>query len=113
MAYIAIRIDEGAAEMLNRYAAEKGLTKSQAIISALKGAAPNEADSLLEQLDAQSNDPYAQYRNLDEDELPECCQGIFSGLAKDRCEHWEWVNGGWRNKITNRYANDEKYYHYV
>ena len=112
MAYIAIRIDEGAAEMLNRYAAEKGLTKSQAIISALKNN-KDEADQLLELLDAKSNDPYAQYRNLDEDELPDCCQGIFSGLAKDRCEHWEWVNGGWRNKITNRYANDEKYYHYV
>lgn len=111
MAYVAIRIDEGAAEMLNRYAAEKGLTKSQAIISALKDK--DEADQLLDQLDAQSNDPYMQYRNLDEDELPECCQGIFSGLAKDRCEHWEWSNGGWRNKITNRYANDEKYYHYV
>lgn len=113
MAYVAIRIDEEAARVLNQYAAEHGMTKSQAILSALKGAANNEADVLLERLDARSNDPYAQYRDLDEDELPECCQGIFSGLAKDRCEHWEWVNGGWRNKITNRYANDEKYYHYV
>lgn len=73
----------------------------------------DEGEALLEQLDAQSNDPYTQYRNLDDGELPECCQGIYSGLAKNRCEHWEWVNGGWKNKITNKYASDGEYVNYM
>lgn len=88
------------------------------LISRLLGGASavqtDEADTLLEQLDKQYTDPYVELRqNLDDDELPECCQGIFTGLAKDRCEHWEWVNGGWKNKVTGKYANDPVYYHYL
>ena len=112
--YVKVNIKESVRSQLKEQAKGAGKTLADYIEwLAAQVNTPAEADALLDQLDAQSNDPYAQYRNLDEDELPECCQGIFSGLAKDRCEHWEWVNGGWRNKITNRYANDEKYYHYV
>lgn len=112
MAYVAIRIDEGAAEALNRYAAEKGLTKSQAIISALKGAAPNEADALLEQLDNKYEHPPIDplLVGLAPGELPECCQGIYNDPEKPvpTCPHWEqaWVNHygnkvvHYRNKLT-------------
>ena len=95
MAYVAIRIDEEAARILNQYAAEHGMTKSQAILSALKG---DEADKLLEDLDN-------KYENLALDpliadltpgELPECCQGIYDDPEHPvpTCPHWEkaWVN---------------------
>lgn len=109
MAYVAIRIDEGAAEALNKYAAEKGLTKSQAILSALKG---NEADQLLDQLDNKYEHPSIDplLANLAPGELPECCQGIYDDPEKPvpTCPHWEqaWVNHygnkvvHYRNKLT-------------
>lgn len=109
--YVKVNIKESVRSRLKEQA--KGAGKTLADYIEWLANQTNGGAALLDQLDAQSNDPYMQYRNLDEGELPECCQGIFSGLAKDRCEHWEWSNGGWRNKITNRYANDEKYYHYV
>lgn len=114
MAYVAIRIDEGAAEMLNRYAAEKGLTKSQAIISALKNN-KDEADQLLEQLDKKSEefvvDPLI--RDLGPDELPECCQSIYAD-PKSHCEHWEDRRPvGYWNKLTHKWANDPDYIQYV
>lgn len=114
MAYVAIRIDEGAAEMLNRYAAEKGLTKSQAIISALKNN-KDEADQLLEELDKKSEefvvDPLI--KDLGPDELPECCQSIYDD-PKSHCEHWEDRRPvGYWNKLTHKWANDPDYIQYV
>lgn len=114
MAYVAIRIDEGAAEMLNRYAAEKGLTKSQAIISALKNN-KDEADALLEELDKKSEefvvDPLI--KDLGPDELPECCRSIYDD-PKSHCEHWEDRRPvGYWNKLTHKWANDPDYIQYV
>ena len=105
MAYVAIRIDEGAAEMLNRYAAEKGLTKSQAIISALKNN-KDEADQLLEELDNKYENPSVDplLEGLAPGELPECCQGIYDDPERPvpTCEHWEkaWVNH-YGNKVVH------------
>ena len=105
MAYVAIRIDEGAAEMLNRYAAEKGLTKSQAIISALKNN-KDEADQLLEELDNKYENPTVDplLADLAPGELPECCQGIYDDPERPvpTCEHWEkaWVNH-YGNKVVH------------
>lgn len=115
MAYVAIRIDEGAAEMLNRYAAEKGLTKSQAIISAIKNN-KDEGDALLEQLDKQSEEAYVDplIRDLEPDELPECCQSIYGGSIKERCEHWvDKRPAGFYNTLTHKWASDPDYYKYV
>lgn len=113
--YVKVNIKESTRTKLKDQARAKGMTLADYIewLGANVSAAPDEADSLLEQLDARSNDPYAQYRNLDDGELPECCQGIYSGIAKNRCEHWEWVNGGWKNKITNKYASDGDYVNYM
>lgn len=112
--YVKVNIKESVRSQLKEQAKGAGKTLADYIewLATQVNAAPA-ADALLEQLDTQSNDPYAQYRNLDDGELPECCQGIYSGLAKNRCEHWEWVNGGWKNKITNKYASDAEYVNYM
>lgn len=128
MAYIAIRIDESAAEMLNRYAAEKGLTKSQAIISALKNN-KDEADQLLELLDAQydkQNEPAVEAIDTTEwvaGVAPECCcdfyYNYFYNHKSEPCEHWKRVrwtdrNGNskvnWYNDLINKFefADDWK-----
>lgn len=108
--YVKINVKESVRIKLKQLAAENGQTLADYIESLIRVA----PDDLLDELDKKSSDPYASLRqNLDDDELPECCQGIFTGLAKDRCEHWEWVNGGWKNKVTGKYANDPMYYHYV
>lgn len=68
------------------------------------------ADELVEKLAA---DPYADLKeNLDGDELPECCQEIYSGRKDDRCEHWVLRNGRWFNQVTNRYIDDPAYINY-
>lgn len=102
MAYVAIRIDEEAARVLNQYAAEHGMTKSQAILSALKGAAPaptpDEADKLLEDLDNKYENPDIDplIADLAPGELPPCCQEIYDDPEHPvpTCPHWEkaWVN---------------------
>ena len=95
MAYVAIRIDEEAARVLNQYAAEHGMTKSQAILSALKG---DEADKLLEDLDNKYENPALDplIADLAPGELPECCQSIYDDPEHPvpSCPHWEkaWVN---------------------
>ena len=127
MAYVAIRIDEEAARVLNQYAAEHGMTKSQAILSALKGAAPtDEADKLLEKLDRQHDDPSVGFTQEEKDlleglgptELPECCRHIYDDPVdpKPTCPHWEiaFVNyygnkiRHYRNKLTGMSYFDYK-----
>ena len=116
MAYLAIRIDEGAAEALNKYAAEKGLTKSQAILSALKG---DEADRLLEELDKKSEEIPMEEVGKGEwiaGVAPECCCDFFYNYnynhRSEPCEHWKrvkWVdrNGNtkvnWYNNLINKF----------
>lgn len=115
MAYVAIRIDEEAARVLNQYAANNGMTKSQAILSALKGAAPDEADKLLEELDAKS-DNYVNplLEGLDPDELPECCQDFLKSQGSKNCGHWEDRRPrGYYNTLTHKYASDPDYYQYL
>lgn len=105
--YVKINVKESVRIKLKQLAAENGQTLADYIESLVRIAPANDSP----QLDA---DPYEFLRqSLDDDELPECCQGVFTGLAKDRCEHWEWVNGGWKNKVTGKYANDPAYYHYL
>lgn len=76
----------------------------------------DEADTLLEQLDKQAEEEAAAanalFASLDNDELPECCQGIYSGRKDDRCEHWIIKNNRWYNQGTNRYIDDPAYVNY-
>lgn len=121
MAYVAIRIDEGAAEALNKYAAEKGLTKSQAILSALKG---DEADTLLEQLDNKSEEfvpgTIVDMSDWVDGEAPACCIDTISNSFKPGhiCQDWvrlEYTdkNGlrrqNWFNKRTGEYEFSERW----
>lgn len=113
--YVSIRIDESAAEILNRKCAELGLTKSQVVVrgcDALGKTEADDADALLEKLDKQYDnppiDPIAM--GLRPGELPECCQLIYQDPEDPtpQCAHWEkaWVNYygrkvlHYRNKLT-------------
>ena len=114
MGYVSIRLDEEAARILNRKCAELGLTKSQVVVRGCSNL--GNTDSLLEKLDKQAEEVEAEsnalFASLDDDELPECCQGIYSGRKDDRCEHWVLRNGRWYNQVTNRYIDDPAYVNY-
>lgn len=114
MGYVSIRINEEAARILNRKCAELGITKSQAVVRGCSQL--GNTDDLLEQLDKQAEEEAAEsnalFASLDDDELPECCQGIYSGLKDDRCEHWIIKNNRWYNQVTNRYIDDPAYVNY-
>lgn len=114
MGYVSIRLDEEAAGILNRKCAELGLTKSQAVVRGCSQL--GNADSLLEQLDKQAEESvaadYARAAELDDDELPECCQKIYSGRKEDRCQDWVIKNGRYYNKLTHRYIDDPIYVNY-
>lgn len=69
------------------------------------------ADELVERL-AAKHDAQDTASDLDTDELPECCQGIYSGCKEDRCEHWVLRYGKYYNKLTNRFIDDPAYYNY-
>lgn len=79
-----------------------------------------EADALLEKLDRQAEEeraantmsPMTITSSIDNDELPECCQKIYSGRKDDRCEHWTIKNNRWYNLATNRYIDDPAYTNY-
>ena len=87
MGYVSIRLDAEAAGILNRKCAELGLTKSQVVVRGCSSL--GNTDSLLEQLDKQAEEAEAESNaraaELDEDELPECCQGIYSGRKEGTC----------------------------
>lgn len=98
MAYVAIRINEEAARILNQYAANNGMTKSQAILSTMDENKQDEADKLLESLDNKYENPPLDplIADLAPGELPPCCQGIYDDPEHPvpTCPHWEkaWVN---------------------
>lgn len=76
----------------------------------------DEGDALLEQLDKQSEETYVDplIRDLEPDELPECCKSIYGGSVKDRCEHWvDKRPAGFYNTLTHKWASDPDYYKYV
>lgn len=78
--------------------------------------AAENTDQLLEQLDKQSKETYVDplIRDLEPDELPECCQSIYGGSVKDRCEHWvDKRPAGFYNTLTHKWASDPDYYKYV
>lgn len=114
MGYVSIRIEEEAAGVLNRKCAELGLTKSQVVVRGC--AALGNTDDLLDQLDKQAEEEAAAanalFASLDDDELPECCQGIYTGRKEDRCEHWIIKNNRWYNQGTKRYIDDPAYVNY-
>lgn len=114
MGYVSIRLDEEAAGILNRKCAELGLTKSQAVVRGCSQL--GNTDSLLEQLDKQAEESVAEanslFAGLDDDELPECCQKIYSGRKEDRCEHWTIKNNRYYNTVTHRYIDDMAYVNY-
>ena len=86
------------------------------LISRLLDGATVQADSLLDQLDKQSEETYVDplIRDLEPDELPECCQSIYGGSVKDRCEHWvDKRPAGFYNTLTHKWASDPDYYKYV
>ena len=128
--YVSIRIDEGAADILNRKCSELGLTKSQVVIRGCDALGkPDDADALLEQLDKQHDDPSVGFTQEEKDllegvgptELPECCRHIYDDPVdpKPTCPHWEiaFVNyygnkiRHYRNKLTGMsYFDYEKKY---
>ena len=76
----------------------------------------DEADVTLEQLDKQAEETYVDplIRDLEPDELPECCQSIYGGSIKERCEHWvDKRPAGFYNTLTHKWASDPDYYKYV
>lgn len=76
---------------------------------------PGQLD-LLDQLDKKSEETYVDplIRDLEPDELPECCQSIYGGSVKERCEHWvDKRPAGFYNTLTHKWASDPDYYKYV
>ena len=118
MPYIAIRITEEAAELLNDAARDSGKTKSQVIIDSLTTPVATPVIPDIEALAAKHDALVAapvkdsSVDNFDSDELPECCQGIYSGCKEDRCEHWILRYGRYYNKLTNRFIDDPAYFNY-
>ena len=97
----------------------EGETMSDVIARVLasgKTPAASTADAILEQLDKQSEESFVDplIRDLEPDELPECCQSIYGGSIKDRCEHWvDKRPAGFYNTLTHKWASDPDYYKYV
>lgn len=116
MKYVSIRIEEGAAEALNKKVAETGLTKSQVIIQGC-AEVKSEGEKLLDQLDSQYNEiPMEEIDTTDwvRGIAPECCCDFvyYRFDPKHKCEHWKrvkWVdrNGkprvNWYNSLINKF----------
>ena len=122
MPYIAIRITEEAAELLNDAARDSGKTKSQVIIDSLTSSVIPDIEALAAKHDAlvapkipvstPVSDDKSLTDGLFEDELPECCQGIYTGRHCDMCEHWTLRQGRYFNILTNRFIDDPIYVNY-
>ncbi len=88
----------------------------RALLDAEGSKGAESTDQLLEHLDKQAEETYVDplIRNLEPDELPECCQSIYGGSVKERCEHWvDKRPAGFYNTLTHKWASDPDYYKYV
>lgn len=88
----------------------------RALLDAEDFKAAENTDHLLDQLDKQSEETYVDplIRDLEPDELPECCQSIYGGSIKEQCEHWvDKRPAGFYNTLTHKWASDPDYYKYV
>lgn len=121
--YVKINVKESVRTRLKELAAEKGQTLADFLesIASQTVAAPTtpapdvpDIEALAAKHDALVAAPTedSPVDNLDTDELPECCQGIYSGCKEDRCEHWILRYGRYYNKLTNRFIDDPAYYNY-
>lgn len=119
--YVKVNIKESVRSQLKEQAKGAGKTLAD-YIEWLAGAHIDtkdlaaEADHLLEHLDKQSEETYVDplIRDLEPDELPECCQSIYGGSIKNRCEHWvDKRPAGFYNTLTHKWASDPDYYKYV
>lgn len=117
--YVKVNIKESVRSQLKEQAKGAGKTLAD-YIEWLAGAHLDtkdlaaEADQLLEQLDKQETYVDPLIRDLEPDELPECCQSIYGGSVKDRCEHWvDKRPAGFYNTLTRKWASDPDYYKYV
>lgn len=117
--YVKVNIKEGVRAKLKEQARAKNMTLADYIEFLANPV--DEADALLEELDRQheeekwgANPTTATTitSSIDSDELPECCQKIYSGRKTDRCEHWTIKNNRWYNLATNRYIDDPAYTNY-
>lgn len=117
--YVKVNIKESTRTKLKDQARTKGMTLADYIewLGANVSAAPiaDEADKLLEELDAKS-DNYVNplLEGLDPDELPECCQDFLKSQGSKNCGHWEDRRPrGYYNTLTHKYASDPDYYQYL
>ena len=117
--YVKVNIKESVRSQLKEQAKAAGKTLAD-YIEWLAGQKLDtkdisaEADSLLEHLDKQETYVDPLIRDLEPDELPECCQSIYGGSIKDRCEHWvDKRPAGFYNTLTHKWASDPDYYKYV
>lgn len=116
--YVKINVKESVRTRLKELAAEKGQTLAdflESIASQTPVATPDVPDieALAAKHDALVAAPVEDtVSNFDSDELPECCQGIYSGRKEDRCEHWILRYGRYYNKLTNRFIDDPAYCNY-
>ena len=117
--YVKVNIKESVRSQLKEQAKGAGKTLAD-YIEWLAGAHIDtnaaEADQLLNQLDKQSEESFVDplIANLEPDELPECCQSIYGGSIKERCEHWaDKRPAGFYNTLTHKWASDPDYYKYV
>ena len=113
--YVNIRVRKDTYERLKEKAAGMPLVRYIDDLARDRGTA-EEADTILEQLDKQSEefrvDPLLE--GLAPDELPECCQKFLSSQGHDNCGHWEDRRPtGYMNKLTHKWASDPDYYQYL
>lgn len=114
--YVKINIKESVRAELKKQAQASGRTLAEYIewLAENSNSATTtvpEVD-LVEQIDSSWKvDPLI--KDLGPDDLPECCQTIFSDPTSHCC-HWEDRRPvGYYNKLTRKWANDPSYYQYV
>lgn len=113
--YVNIRIRKDTYERLKELSAGVPLVQYLDEMCRRRDNKQDEADKLLEELDAKS-DNYVNplLEGLDPDELPECCQDFLKSQGSKNCGHWEDRRPrGYYNTLTHKYASDPDYYQYL